>query len=150
MTVAASLVVILSAAVWADAPQAGDALKSIVQSYLTIQTQLAADKIDGVKEPSRAIAAKAVLLGGSGVDVAQAAGKLESAADIKSAREAFGALTDAVMAAGAAQEWKGVEGVRLAFCPMVDRSWLQKDGAIRNPYYGSAMLTCGEFKPLKK
>jgi hypothetical protein len=29
---------------------------------------------------------------------------------------------------------------------MVQRSWLQKDEKISNPYYGSAMLTCGEFK----
>ena len=29
---------------------------------------------------------------------------------------------------------------------MVKRSWLQKDEKIRNPYYGSTMLECGEFK----
>jgi hypothetical protein len=29
---------------------------------------------------------------------------------------------------------------------MVNRSWLQKGEKIRNPFYGSAMLTCGEIK----
>jgi hypothetical protein len=30
-----------------------------------------------------------------------------------------------------------------AYCPMKKASWLSNDKAIRNPYYGSAMLTCG-------
>ena len=36
--------------------------------------------------------------------------------------------------------------VKLAYCPMADKPWLQKDKDIKNPYYGSAMLTCGSFK----
>jgi len=128
---------------------ASESLKAIVESYVTIQEQLAADKIEGVKAPARAIAARAASMGKDGVAIALAATSLESASDIKAAREAFGALTDAVMKAGHAEGWKDVEGVRLAFCPMVNRSWLQKDQKIKNPYYGSSMLTCGEFKPLK-
>jgi hypothetical protein len=128
---------------------ASESLKAIVESYLTIQSHLAADQLADVKAPARAIAARAATLGKEGANIAKAATSLESAADFKSAREAFGALTDAVLAAGNAEGWKDVEGVRLTFCPMVNRSWLQKDGQIRNPYYGKAMLTCGEFKPLK-
>ena len=128
---------------------ASESLKAIVQSYLTIQSQLAADKIDDVKGPARAIGAQAVILGKNGPPVAKAASALERAADLGAAREAFGALTDAVLAAGKAEGWKDVEGVRLAYCPMVQRSWLQKDKEIRNPYYGSSMLTCGEFKKLE-
>ncbi len=33
-----------------------------------------------------------------------------------------------------------------AYCPMVKASWLQTDRAIRNPYMGRAMLSCGELK----
>ena len=128
--------------------EASESLKAIVQSYLTIQAQLAADKIDDVKGPARAIAGQAVTMGKSGADLAKAANSLEKASDLKSARDAFAALTGAVMAAGKAEGWKDVEGVRLAFCPMVNRSWLQKEEQIRNPYYGSTMLTCGEFKKL--
>jgi hypothetical protein len=29
---------------------------------------------------------------------------------------------------------------------MVLKPWLQKDGELRNPYYGSRMLTCGSFR----
>ena len=29
------------------------------------------------------------------------------------------------------------------YCPMQDANWLSKDKAIKNPYYGSQMLSCG-------
>ena len=128
---------------------ASESLKAIVESYVVIQSQLAADKVAEVKAPARAIAAKAASMGKEGAAIAKAAATLEAATDLTSARAAFGPLTDAVMAAGKAEGWKDVEGVRLAFCPMVKQSWLQKEEQIRNPYYGSGMLTCGEFKPLK-
>ena len=128
---------------------ASESLKAIVQSYVTIQSQLAADKIDDVKGPARAIAAQAVILGKHGPPIGKAADTLERAADLGAARDAFAALTDAVMTAGKAEGWKDVDDVRLAYCPMVQKSWLQKDEQIRNPYYGSSMLTCGEFKKLE-
>jgi hypothetical protein len=28
---------------------------------------------------------------------------------------------------------------------MLRKSWIQKDGPIENPYYGSRMLACGEL-----
>ena len=37
------------------------------------------------------------------------------------------------------------EGLARAYCPMYDNgsNWVQREGPVRNPYYGSAMLTCG-------
>ncbi len=32
------------------------------------------------------------------------------------------------------------------YCPMKKASWLSSETAIKNPYYGSAMLTCGSVK----
>ena len=32
------------------------------------------------------------------------------------------------------------------YCPMKKASWLSSNKAIKNPYYGSAMLTCGSVK----
>ena len=31
-----------------------------------------------------------------------------------------------------------------AYCPMKKASWLSADKTIKNPYYGNAMLTCGQ------
>lgn len=32
------------------------------------------------------------------------------------------------------------------YCPMVDASWLSDNKAVKNPYYGDKMLTCGSVK----
>ena len=139
-------VVCVSIAVGAAASAGSDVLKAIVGSYLEIQTQLAADKTDGVKAAATAIEVKAQSLGAGGVALAKAAKSVADAEDLKSTREAFGPLSDAVIAMGQAEGWKDANGVKIAFCPMVKRSWAQKDEKIRNPYYGSGMLECGEFK----
>jgi hypothetical protein len=143
----AALLVFAAIALAADL-RASESLKAIVASYITIQQQLAADKVADIKAPARAIAAQAATMGQGGTELAKAASSLEAATDLKTARDAFGSLTEAVMAVGKAEGWKDVEGVKLAFCPMVDKSWLQREAQIRNPYYGSSMLTCGEFKKL--
>jgi len=125
-------------------------LKAVVASYLEIQAQLADDKIDGIKGPAAAIAASAASMGEPGAAIVTAAKAVEEAADLQTAREAFGPLSDAVIAAAKAGGWQGLDDVKLAYCPMVNGSWLQREPTIRNPYYGSAMLTCGEFKDPKK
>jgi hypothetical protein len=121
-------------------------MKAVVGSYLQIQTQLASDKIDGIKAPASAIAAAADAMGESGAAIAKAAKTIGAASDIKSAREAFGPLSDAVIAASQKEGWKDLGDVKVTYCPMIRRSWLQKEEKIRNPYYGSSMLECGEFK----
>jgi hypothetical protein len=126
--------------------QASDAMKAIVGSYLEIHAQLASDKVDGIKAPAGALAARAEGLGEAGKAMAKAARAVADSRDIKAARDAFGGLSEAVVAAAKAEGWKDLGDVKLAYCPMVQRSWLQKDEKISNPYYGSAMSTCGEFK----
>jgi hypothetical protein len=128
---------------------AANELTQIVNSYLEIQAQLAQDKTNDIRKPARAIAVEAEKMGTSGSAIGSAARAVETARDLETAREAFGTLTDAVIEAGKAAGWKDVSA-KLAFCPMANKSWLQKEEEIRNPYYGSQMLTCGEFKDLPK
>jgi Cu(I)/Ag(I) efflux system membrane fusion protein len=130
---------------WVWGP-ASDAMKAIVGSYLEIHAQLAADKVNALKTPADAIVAKASEMGAGGAAMAAAAKTVGGATDLKTAREAFGALSDAVIAAAKAEGWKDLSDVKLAYCPMVNRSWMQKGEKIRNPYYGAGMLECGEFK----
>jgi hypothetical protein len=35
-------------------------------------------------------------------------------------------------------------GVEVMYCSMAEGRWLQRTQSVRNPYYGAAMLTCGE------
>lgn len=126
--------------------QASDAMREIVGSYLAIHAQLATDRVDGIKAPAAALVARAEALGEAGTAMARAAKTVGDAPDLATARDAFGALSDAVVAAAKAEGWKDLGDVKLAYCPMAKRSWLQKDEKIRNPYYGRTMLECGEFK----
>lgn len=142
---AVSAVTIVLALIAGAELHASDAMKAIVGSYLEIQAKLAADKTDGVKAAAEAIGQQAERMGEPGVAMAKSAKAVADAADLKAARVAFGDLSDAVIAAGKAEGWKDTPEVKVAYCPMVKKSWVQKEADIRNPYYGTAMLTCGSF-----
>ena len=132
------------------APAGTEATRGIVTSYLEIQTHLAADRFEDVKGPARTLASQAAALGKEGAALAKAATAFSTAPDIGAAREAFGPLSDAVIArvkADGSAEHAGA--LRLAYCPMAKKSWLQREDQVRNPYYGARMLTCGELKGLK-
>ena len=47
-------------------------------------------------------------------------------------------------------ETENGQALYLAFCPMADNNnggfWLSYDKEIKNPFFGKAMLTCGEVK----
>jgi hypothetical protein len=130
----------------ASAAATSDELKAAVGTYLQIQKQLAADTIDGVKEAATTLAGQSQKLGEAGSAVAKAAKSLGEAGDLKAAREAFGPLSEAMVSAAKVEGWKDLSDVKLMYCPMVKRQWLQTDSTIRNPYFGKSMLSCGEIK----
>lgn len=62
--------------------------------------------------------------------------------DLAKQRAAFQSLSDnLIMLAKAA---KPAKPAYVAYCPMKKAYWLSEDEAIKNPYYGSSMLTCGK------
>ena len=123
--------------------RASEPLKNVVSAYLEIHAQLASDTIDGVPAAADRIATQAAALAAGGPAIAGAARDLAQAKDVKAARDRFSALSDAVIAAARAEGWKDLSDVKLGYCPMLKRSWLQKDKDVRNPY---GMLTCGVIK----
>jgi hypothetical protein len=125
---------------------APDASKALIDAYLKVHAALAHDKIEDAKAPAAALAEAAKGLGTDGEALRAAAGKVAAAADLKAAREAFGPLSDELIKRANAEGWKAAPDAKIAYCPMAGRSWIQKGDTIANPYYGSAMLTCGEFK----
>jgi len=129
--------------------EASEPMKAIVASYLDIQQQLAGDRIDTVKAQAHAIGEQAAKLEKGGSAVVAAAAEVEKAADLKAVREAFGPLSDAVVAAAKADGWTDVSGLKLAYCPMVKHTWLQSGDSLQNPYYGKAMPSCGEFRKMQ-
>ena len=119
---------------------------SIIDPYLAIEDGLANDKIDQLRTNAGNLATAAAALGSPAVKIDTAAVQLASATDIEDARNKFGTLSDAVVAYVDGLHLKPGEGVRQAYCPMKRKPWLQKGDTIANPYYGSSMLTCGNFK----
>jgi hypothetical protein len=128
-------------------PKAGAEMsRAIIDPYLKIQAALADDSMDGVKANAGNIATAATALGAPAMKIDTTAVQLASAAEIEYAREKFGALSEAIDAYMTGLHLKAPEGVKVAFCPMLQKPWLQADATINNPYFGKSMQTCGSFR----
>jgi hypothetical protein len=133
---------------------------TILKDYETVRQALVKDDAAPVKPRAEAIQAAARTAAGSfdaaaaGVpadrradalavlgDIAAKAEALAKAAGIDAARDAFYPLSQALvryraMAVGAKPA--------VAYCSMANKSWLQPDEKMGNPYFGSQMAMCGE------
>jgi protein SCO1 len=125
--------------------EAGLDLARIVEPYLGVQQALAADTIAGVDVLARRLVGEAAGLGPAGSATGEAAGRLVRAADLASARAAFSSVGDAIISLAKTSAQALGRDVRIAYCPMARKYWLQRGDAIRNPYYGASMLDCGRF-----
>jgi hypothetical protein len=63
--------------------------------------------------------------------------------DIKIQREHFANLSNNMVTLAKAMKLT-TQPIYQAYCPMKKANWLSSDKAIKNPYYGNAMLTCGK------
>ena len=77
-----------------------------------------------------------------------AATSISKTSDIKIQRDHFKHLSSHLIKA--VQQFGVNEKVYVEFCPMADNNkgayWLSKEEKVINPYFGEAMLTCGEVK----
>jgi hypothetical protein len=133
-------------------PAGGSAMPaSIMDPYLAIQDALSDDSTQNVKMNAGNIVTAATALGAPAVKIDQAALQLAAAAeteppDIARVREKFGLLSEALDAYMTGLKLTGGEGVRVAWCPMANKPWMQKGDTLANPYYGKEMPTCGNFR----
>lgn len=140
-----------------------DGYHALVTHYEEIRLALLNDTLDGVAAEAAALAEGARALAAD-FDAAKAgvpaeaaeeaeallpklatAGKAVAAAqDLEAARAAFGDLTEPMLRY---RELAGDTDVKVVYCPMAGKAWLQKDGeTIGNPYYGQSMAECGTFQ----
>jgi len=127
------------------APAAGVNVTPIVDPYLRIQRALNVDTVVGIKSDARVIADHAATLGSKGAAMQTAAADLQQAADLTSARSAFARLSDAVIQYARESGAALGDEVKVAYCPMVQKYWLQKGDTIQNPFYGKQMSDCGRI-----
>jgi hypothetical protein len=71
------------------------------------------------------------------------AGKISETTDIKKQRGYFANFSTNMAAVAKAVKLTD-KPIYYVYCPMKKAYWLSSDQAIKNPYYGSSMLTCGE------
>ena len=118
---------------------------SIVDPYLKIQTALAQDSMEGLRANAGNLATAATALGAPALKIYTSALQLAPADELTDARMKFTRVSDAVIAYMTGLGLTPPDGVRVAFCPTTDKTWLQEGPNISSPYEGSA-ATCGEFR----
>ena len=153
-TVAATLsaLLLVSAGVLArpqaPRPPSADSLRAVVKTYLEIQALLAQDKFEGLQGAAGTLTAQTAALGKDGAGLAKAASAFAAAKDIRLARDAFGPLSDALIArvkADGSPTSRRTSGWASARCAQVV---IQRDEPVRNPYYGATMLPAARLQPI--
>lgn len=126
----------------------------ILESYLRIGNALSTDSLDGVRRNADAIAKRAATLDSGSVsgehathyknvptNLEKAAQALSKAETLNAARESFKQLSMPIAMWATMSKPKNIN---VLYCSEKTASWVQKQGSVRNPYYGPKMLGCGE------
>jgi membrane fusion protein, copper/silver efflux system len=134
----------------------GKSLESLYAAYFEVQKSLAADQ-KPTSDAAQTIAKTATGLAND-INLPDALRKLlQDVAthsehlhhmDLAGARKAFKPISHAIVTLAAqARSAEAQQSFTHFYCPMVPDGggdWLQSDGEILNPYFGSEMLHCGE------
>jgi Cu(I)/Ag(I) efflux system membrane fusion protein len=135
-------------------------VSTVLGAYFQVRSALSADDLEAAHRGATAtsLALSQVdmsLLSGTAHEswmkearlIARAADAMSATHDLTKAREAFHVLSESLTAVAA--EFGGDVEIFQAFCPMAfggrGAHWLSADRQIGNPYFGSAMLRCGEI-----
>ena len=128
-----SIIISLSIGLWAGS-KAHDQRNVLYNFYVEAQEALAADNFKAAKDALESLTKN------SDGEIKTMAASASKAADLKALRQAFKSLSEHMAKA------ELPSGLAVAYCPMAKAHWVQKDGEVANPYYGSAMLRCGSIK----
>lgn len=146
-------------------PEMRDALGKLLREYFPIWQALAGDDLPSAKASAGKLESGTHQfhgLPGSAeasdffettlAAVSKSAGEIASATDIDAARKAFEIVSNTLVRAVQAVGLNADTPAHLAFCPMAFEGrradWLQNDKELLNPYFGAAMLRCGEFEEI--
>jgi Cu(I)/Ag(I) efflux system membrane fusion protein len=121
--------------------------QSVFDSYVKIQTALAQDSFSAVQDNAATLAK--VVQGDSAkalpAKLSEQATALANAKDLSSARAALKPFSRSLIDFLKTQNLP-VGSYYEVYCPMADASWVQTDKTVANPYFGKAMLHCGQVK----
>jgi membrane fusion protein, copper/silver efflux system len=143
-------------------PEAGELVAALAEPYLLFADALASDDPAGAQAAAVALRDQLRDLEGAGLSgpALEAWRSLRTAlfpsvraaaasSDLASQRRSVGPITDRLEEAIALFGTGSAGALLRAYCPMTapDQGdhWLQREPAIRNPYWGAMMLNCGEI-----
>ncbi len=113
-------------------------VSALLRNYVSAQEALAAD------DPQSARLALNALATEGDPEISQVALAAAQSEDLETIRKKFKELSASL------EKGELPQGYVVAFCPMADEgngaTWVQKEGEIKNPYFGTEMLSCGEVK----
>ncbi|KAF2326072.1 DUF3347 domain-containing protein [Flavobacterium nitrogenifigens] len=101
----------------------------------TLLTAITAVKMDKLKSNEHTVWMKVVK------KLTADAKSISATTDLKKQRETFKSLSKSTY--DLIKVSTPSEPIYKQYCPMADADWLSKEKAVKNPYYGSSMLTCG-------
>jgi len=130
-------------------PEVQRSVDRLVTAYLDVQAALTRNELEIAK---RRIAAVADAAGAAGMpvpspDIAKTAADMADAGSLEAFRAAFEPLSHSVqtLVEAAPPTAEATATLYRAYCPMVDKPWLQAGEAVRNPY-APYMLSCGSIE----
>lgn len=131
-----------------NATQTGSQLQELLSSYYNIKDALVAGNAN-----TASISAEQFVKTINGIDykvisegnvntLLKDAGRISETRNIKQQRELFANFSTNMVTLAKAVKLT-MQPVYEVYCPMKKAYWLSNEKAIKNPYFGSAMLTCG-------
>lgn len=148
------LIAVVFLTAFANSLQAQDAadnnrLAQMLQSYYNVKDALVAGNNKNASESATAfiknlngISYKLISEGNVNT-LLKDAGTIADAKSIDKQRAAFANFSTNMADVAKALKLSD-QPVYIQYCPMKKASWLSSEQAIKNPYYGSSMLTCGK------
>lgn len=136
-------------------------LDAVFTNYLSVKDALVATDSKSAADAAKKLASeiKKVDMAGLGeaehqtwmkvkTELEKSALQISSASNIENQRSSFIGLSDLIYKLAKDSETE-IE-LYYQFCPMANNNkgayWISKENSVKNPYYGSKMMTCGEVK----
>ena len=126
-------------------------ISKLYQNYISIKDALVTDNSDAASKAANEFIKSVSMvdykvLSEGNLDVLRKdASSIAESRSIETQRESFAKLSANMIEL--AKKFKMADtSVFVLYCPMQDASWLSAQKEVKNPFYGSAMLTCGSMK----
>ncbi|MFD0749939.1 DUF3347 domain-containing protein [Mucilaginibacter calamicampi] len=124
----------------------------VLTAYFAVKNDLAADNLAATKTHTAELATAIKAVPADKIPAEQlatwkriqlSATRIGEAKDIDGQRDYFAILSDNIIIAAKALKANAAP-VYQQYCPMKKVNWLSETAAIKNPFYGKTMLTCGQ------